>query len=73
MGSPRRPRRRLLAARTDMALRVVKEALAMCGRITVGREFKKEIGCENYGQESEIAPVGYCRGYFLKAVEALQV
>lgn len=36
IGSPRRPRSRLFAARADMALRVEYEALAICGRITVG-------------------------------------
>lgn len=37
ISSPCRPRSRLLAASADMASRVVQEALAICGRITVER------------------------------------
>lgn len=43
IGSPRRPSRRLFAASADIALRVAYEALAICGRITVEVNVKKEI------------------------------
>lgn len=42
IGSPRRPSRRLFAASADIALRVAYDALAICGRITVEVNVKKE-------------------------------
>lgn len=50
IGSPRRPSRRLFAASADIALRVAYDALAICGRITVEvnvkKQFKLIVNCQ---------------------------